>query len=74
MCHFQVEVDPQRFATEWGNLRQLEADGLVQLRQPAAAGEQGLVEVTPRGRHLLRTIAAVFDPIQRERARGARLV
>jgi oxygen-independent coproporphyrinogen-3 oxidase len=71
MCHFRVELDRGRFAEEWAELRELATDGLVRLRQE---GERGLVEVTPRGRWLIRSIAAVFDPIQRRRASGARLV
>jgi oxygen-independent coproporphyrinogen-3 oxidase len=72
MCHFRVELDPARFATEWADLHDLAADGLVRLRQEGQAA--GVVEVTPRGRWLIRTVAAVFDPIQRQRASGARLV
>jgi len=70
MCHFRVELDPARFATEWADLQDLSADGLVRLERD---GERGRVEVTPRGRWLIRTVAAVFDPIQRRRASGARL-
>jgi oxygen-independent coproporphyrinogen-3 oxidase len=32
------------------------------------------VRVTPQGRWLVRTIAAVFDPEQRRQASGSRLV
>ncbi len=71
MCHFRVELDPDRFATEWADLQDLAADGLVRLERH---GDHGLVEVTPRGRWLIRTVAAVFDPVQRQRASGARLV
>jgi oxygen-independent coproporphyrinogen-3 oxidase len=71
MCHFQVELDPERFATEWADLQALAADGLVRLERD---GDRGLVEVTPRGRWLIRTVAAVFDPQQRKRASGSRLV
>ena len=49
----------------------LAADGLVTLSQN---GDLGLVEVTAEGRWLIRTIAAVFDPSQRQRASGSRLI
>jgi oxygen-independent coproporphyrinogen-3 oxidase len=71
MCHFQLRFDKQRFSLEWDRLRELEADGLVQLREE---GGMGVMEVTGRGRWLIRTIAAVFDPAQNQRARGARLI
>jgi oxygen-independent coproporphyrinogen-3 oxidase len=71
MCHFRVELELDRFAIEWDALQALAADGLVTLRQN---GDLGLVEVTPEGRWLIRTIAAVFDPSQRERASGSRLI
>ena len=71
MCHFRVVIDRQRFATEWSDLLELAADGLVHLQE---VGPHGVVEVTPQGRWLIRTIAAVFDPIQRQRASGSRLI
>jgi len=71
MCHFRVELELARFAIEWANLQALAADGLVTLSQN---GDLGLVEVTAEGRWLIRTIAAVFDPSQRERARGSLLI
>ena len=71
MCHFRVELDLARFAIEWANLQALAADGLVTLSQN---GDLGLVEVTTEGRWLIRTIAAVLDPSQRERARGSLLI
>ncbi|MEB3321846.1 MAG: oxygen-independent coproporphyrinogen III oxidase [Synechococcaceae cyanobacterium] len=71
MCHFRVAFDPLRFATEWADLQDLAADGLVTLGREAG---RAVVEVTPRGRWLIRTVAAVFDPVQRRRASGARLV
>jgi oxygen-independent coproporphyrinogen-3 oxidase len=37
-------------------------------------GDLGLLEVTAEGRWLIRTIAAVFDPSQRQRARGSLLI
>jgi oxygen-independent coproporphyrinogen-3 oxidase len=37
-------------------------------------GDLGLVEETPQGRWLIRTIAAVFNPSQRQRASGSRLI
>ena len=71
MCHFRVELELARFVSEWANLQALAADGLVTLSQN---GDLGLVEVTTEGRWLIRTIAAVFDPSQRERARGSLLI
>ncbi len=71
MCHFRAELELARFAIEWEDLQGLAADGLVTLSQK---GDLGLVEVTAEGRWLIRTIAAVFDPSQRERARGSLLI
>jgi oxygen-independent coproporphyrinogen-3 oxidase len=71
MCHFQVDLDLRRFAIEWQALQALAADGLVRLSQK---GNRGLVDVTPEGRWLIRTIAAVFDPSQRQQATGSRLI
>ena len=71
MCHFQVSVELARFATEWRDLQALAADGLVQLSEQSGSGT---VRVTAEGRWLIRTIAAVFDPQQRQQARGSRLV
>lgn len=71
MCHFQVELDLERFALEWQDLQTLEDDGLVRLEHQ---GSLGRVEVTSGGRWLIRTIAAVFDPGQRQQASGSRLV
>jgi oxygen-independent coproporphyrinogen-3 oxidase len=71
MCHFQVEIDLARFGQEWTDLQALAGDGLVQLSE---SGGLGRVQVTTEGRWLIRTIAAVFDPQQRRRASGSRLV
>jgi oxygen-independent coproporphyrinogen-3 oxidase len=71
MCHFQVSVELARFATEWRDLQALAADGLVQLSEQNGSGT---MRVTAEGRWLIRTIAAVFDPQQRQQARGSRLV
>jgi len=71
MCRFQVSLELARFSREWSDLQDLAADGLVRLSHN---GGTGLVEVTPQGRWLIRTVAAVFDPSQRLRARGSRLV
>ena len=71
MCHFRVSVERARFSEEWLALQTLAEDGLVELSE---AGDQGIVQVTTPGRWLIRTIAAVFDPSQRERARGSRLI
>jgi oxygen-independent coproporphyrinogen-3 oxidase len=71
MCHFRVELDLARFAREWADLQALAGDGLVELSQRDGLGR---VRVTTEGRWLIRTIAAVFDPQQRRRASGSRLV
>lgn len=68
MCRFQEQVDPQRFTAEWASLQTLANDGLVELQQG------GQIRVTAQGRWLIRTIAAVFDPGQRQRASGSQLV
>lgn len=71
MCQFRVDLPLADFQTELGDLQALAADGLVQLEQ-----RQGRlkVDVTTQGRWLIRTIAAVFDPLQRLQASGSRLV
>ena len=71
MCRFEVELELARFAQEWGDLQALAADGLLTLQQHNGIG---VARVTPQGRWLLRTIAAVFDPQQRHRASGSRLL
>ena len=71
MCRFALELDLRRFAPEWDALQDLAADGLVQL---SASGDRGVLQVTPSGRWLIRTIAAVFDPQQQRSATGSRLV
>ncbi len=71
MCQFAVELDLARFAAEWQQLQELAADGLVELQQEQGIGR---VRVTTEGRWLIRTIAAVFDPAQQQRASGSRLV
>ena len=71
MCQFTVELPLADFQAELGDLQALAADGLVQLEQ----GQGRLkVNVTTQGRWLIRTIAAVFDPLQRLQASGSRLV
>jgi oxygen-independent coproporphyrinogen-3 oxidase len=72
MCQFQVELDLERFAQEWDDLQALAVDGLVELKH--LGGGQGQIRVTSEGRWLIRTIAAVFDPQQRQQARGSQLV
>jgi oxygen-independent coproporphyrinogen III oxidase len=75
MCRFAVRVPLPQYAAEWEALQELEADGLVQLSTGGSHGErQGQVSVTREGRWLLRTVAAVFDPQQRQRASGSRLL
>ena len=71
MCEFALALDLQRYALEWQQLQELAADGLVELWQEQGIGR---VTVTTEGRWLIRTIAAVFDPAQRQRATGSRLI
>lgn len=71
MCEFNVELDLERYALEWQQLQELAGDGLVHLSEH---GGRGQAMVTTEGRWLIRTIAAVFDPAQRHRASGSRLV
>ncbi|MEB3165423.1 MAG: oxygen-independent coproporphyrinogen III oxidase [Cyanobacteriota bacterium] len=71
MCCFEAEVDAGRYACEWNQLQHLATDGLVELEN---LGTRCRLRVTPEGRWLIRTIAAVFDPQQRQRASGSRLV
>ncbi|EDY38738.1 oxygen-independent coproporphyrinogen III oxidase [Cyanobium sp. PCC 7001] len=71
MCSFALELDLTRFEPEWRRLQELAADGLVQLQR---TGERGRVQVTREGRWLIRTVASVFDPEQRRRASGSRLI
>ncbi|QJR14241.1 oxygen-independent coproporphyrinogen III oxidase [Usitatibacter palustris] len=79
-CHFSlakesleiaylIEFDTY-FAREMESLRELEADGLVEL-------EDGWIHVTPAGRLLVRVVCAVFDRYLREtqqRTRYSRVV
>lgn len=71
MCEFAVTLDLSRFSREWQELQELANDGLVRLE---TSGRLGLVTVTTSGRWLIRTIAAVFDPQQQQRASGSPLV
>ena len=71
MCEFNVELDLERYALEWQQLQELAGDGLVHLSEH---GGRGQAMVTTEGRWLIRTIAAVLDPAQRQRASGSRLV
>jgi oxygen-independent coproporphyrinogen-3 oxidase len=71
MCRFQTRFDPRRYACEWEQLRTLAADGLLRLETKDGLAH---LEVSPEGRWLLRSIAAVFDPQQRAAPRGARLL
>lgn len=71
MCRFAVTFERERFAQEWRDLQALAADGLVEL---SCDQGQATARVTIQGRWLIRTIAAVFDPQQRQRASGSRLV
>ncbi len=71
MCEFAATIDLDRFSREWQELQELAKDGLVRLE---TSGRLGLLTVTTSGRWLIRTIAAVFDPQQQQRASGSRLV
>jgi oxygen-independent coproporphyrinogen-3 oxidase len=71
MCTFSVELELERYALEWNQLQELANDGLVHLREHNGRGQ---ATVTTEGRWLIRTIAAVLDPAQRQRASGSRLV
>jgi oxygen-independent coproporphyrinogen-3 oxidase len=71
MCEFNVELDLERYGLEWQQLQELANDGLVHLREHNGRGQ---ATVTTKGRWLIRTIAAVLDPAQRQRASGSRLV
>jgi oxygen-independent coproporphyrinogen-3 oxidase len=71
MCEFNVALDLERYALEWQQLQELAGDGLVHLSEH---GGRGQAMVTTEGRWLIRTIAAVLDPAQRQRASGSRLV
>ncbi len=71
MCRFAVTFDRERFRKAWTDLQQLAVDGLVELSDN---GELATAQVTTEGRWLIRTIAAVFDPQQRQRASGSRLL
>jgi oxygen-independent coproporphyrinogen-3 oxidase len=71
MCTFSLELELERYALEWQQLQELARDGLVQLSEHSGRGQ---ATVTTEGRWLIRTIAAVLDPAQRQRASGSRLV
>ena len=74
MCQFRVSIESielanlidfrRYFAPELADLRRLAADGLVELSPE-------WIEVTPKGRLLVRVIAMVFDRYLRERAARA---
>ncbi len=77
MANFRIDFDdlegeaaldgPRCFAGEWRELEALAADGLLRL-------ERNGFSVTMEGRWLIRLIAAVFDPQQRESPSGSRLI
>jgi len=80
MCHFTVEFAAiesahgvrfgEAFATELAALRPLADDGLVEIRSDR-------IDVTPRGRLLVRSVAMTFDRFlreDRERARYSRVI
>jgi len=71
MCRFETSFDAGRYGSEWGELVALAADGLVELER---CGSEARLRVTPVGRWLLRSVAAVFDPAQRQCASGSRLL
>jgi oxygen-independent coproporphyrinogen-3 oxidase len=55
MCGHAVHLDPQRDAAELARLAPLVADDLCRI------DDDGMLRVTPRGRVLVRHVAAVFD-------------
>ena len=55
----------------WAQLNVLAGDGLVNLQLEHGRDR---VQVTSAGRWLIRSIAAVFDPSQRQCASGSRLL
>jgi oxygen-independent coproporphyrinogen-3 oxidase len=69
MCEFRLDFPAleskyairfaERFATELAALRPMAADGLVDVSSDA-------LDVTPRGRMLVRNVAMVFDRYLRE--------
>ena len=71
MCQFGAEIDLDDYHQEWSRLQQLQDDGLVEL---TSEGRRGNLRVTPQGRWLVRTIAAVFDPQQQRVQQGSRLL
>ena len=71
MCQFGAEFDLDAYRQEWSQLQQLQDDGLVLLSHE---GNCGRLHVTPQGRWLLRTIAAVFDPQQQRAQQGSRVI
>lgn len=74
-CHFEIYKESiniaylidfdQYFATEMGELREYEKEGMVKL-SPA------LISVTPKGRMLIRNICMVFDKYLRTKQEHAR--
>lgn len=71
MCQFQESLLTEKYSSEWMDLQALARDGLVTLQE---ANGIGLASLTSEGRWLLRTIAAVLDPTQRQQASGSRLI
>ena len=73
-CHFRVSIESieiahlidfeSYFAAELADLRRLQAEGLVEVTPE-------WIEVTPRGRLLVRAVCMVFDRYLRERAARA---
>lgn len=75
MCHFEISKESfnisylidfdQYFATEMGELRDYEKEGLLELSEQS-------ITVTPKGRMLIRNICMVFDKYLRTRTEHAR--
>lgn len=63
MCGRPVQLDPLRDAAEVARLAPLIADGLCAL-------DGGVLQVTPRGRVLVRHVAAVFDGFRQGAGQG----
>ncbi|BBI98710.1 coproporphyrinogen-III oxidase [Ferrigenium kumadai] len=75
MCHFEISKESfniaylidfdQYFATEMGELREYEREGLLEISPQ-------WISVTPKGRMLIRNICMVFDKYLRTRTEHAR--
>lgn len=65
ICQFRAMIDLQRHGQGWQELQDRAADGPVSLRQRQGQGpSQALVDVTPQGHWLSRSVAGLFDADQ----------